>query len=84
MDWPAFPIRSNASTSSVSGEEVADAAGMGGDVDMWTSESVLGGSSQDGCKRLNNRTIGSKSPKNRIIPLPNGLFMACKWGLTTD
>ena len=26
-------------------------------------------------------TMVSKSPKDRVIPLPNGLFMAYKWGL---
>ncbi len=25
-------------------------------------------------------TIVSKSPKDRVVPLPNGLFMAYKWG----
>ena len=28
-------------------------------------------------------TMLSKSPKDRVIPLPNGLFMAYKWGTTT-
>ena len=28
-------------------------------------------------------TMVSKSPKNRVIPLPNGRFMAYKWGLLT-
>ena len=25
----------------------------------------------------------SKSPKDRVVPLPNGRFMAYKWGLLT-
>ena len=26
-------------------------------------------------------TMDSKSPKDRVIPIPNGLFMAYKWGM---
>ena len=28
-------------------------------------------------------TLVSKPPKDRVVPLTNGLFMAYKWGLLT-
>ena len=34
------------------------------------------------CKWLISMVHGDcKSPKDRVVPLPNGLFMACKWGV---
>ena len=35
---------------------------------------------QSGCTKWNPTIVG-KSPKDRVVgPLPNGLFMAYKWG----
>ena len=38
---------------------------------------LLGGSSQFGKW---SRAMLSKPPKDRVLPFPNGLFMACQWG----
>ena len=42
---------------------------------------LLGGSSHLGY--VVNNHGGRKSPFSRVIPIPNGLFMAYRWGLLT-
>ena len=43
----------------------------------FTAQKVLlGGSSQFGKW---SRAMLKKSPEDRVLPLPNGLFMACQW-----